>query len=583
MVYARQRMSAGRTLGGRYVLRAQLGRGGMGEVYEADDLQLDRRVAVKLLTGVSDERDLERFRREARSAARLTHPNVVQVYELALPEGEEPAYLVMERLVGEPLSALVARDAPFAPARALRIARQIASGLAAAHEAGIIHRDIKPSNVILLRGSPLADHVKVVDFGLARDVDANSVTTSGVVLGTVTFMAPEQAMGAKLGPPCDVWATGVVLYQMLTKALPHKSTVPGDIIAGLYRGDLVPLRARAPSLPARVLAIVERATTIDLDARYPSARQLLEDLERACDEVGDDVPPARAHGSAPQASSGPDLSSTVSEQATTRAASRGAPRARREEERRAARSSVWARSAAITCAAGAALGGLAIFVARRGEPVHTPPAPATRAQAEGGAALPSADDATPLAADAHGSERDTTAAITPPPGPRSTPTQRSPSPAPSASVTASREDDPSVPITTPDAGGPRSYRAHVVSSTWSGMRSRADDEPDRAKLGSLKPAAQRCLTQLVMPACDDGNFSVNLVIDVDTRSGRVTSGDTPAPACRVRRHEQRFGIGGFAACMRPAILALELGPTRSPTVSQAKTRLHFSFQFLQDD
>ncbi|MEZ4257576.1 MAG: serine/threonine-protein kinase [Polyangiaceae bacterium] len=549
-------MIAGRTLGGRYVIRTQLGRGGMGAVYEARDEQLDRRVALKLLTGVTDAKDLERFRREATSAARLEHPNIVQIYELAMPKADEPAYLVMERLVGEPLSKVIARDAPFRPARALRVGRQIASALAAAHAAGIIHRDIKPSNVMLVRGPPPADHVKVVDFGLARDVDARSVTTTGAVLGTVTHMSPEQAMGAELGPTCDVWAVGLVLYQMLTRALPHKSTAPGEIIAGLYRGDLVPIRERAPSLPPTVLAIVERAMAISVDERYASAGEMLADLERVAADVGDDVPAAPPPDSTPDAASGPEVLPTIAEVATTRTGSVRPRKSRREPEAKPSSGSLLLRSAAVTCGVGVALAVAAfVFVSRRAHPRD----PALDAASEEAVAVASAPALDGEAADPRPVVEDGGSA------PMSDADAPGPWPAASRGITVAR---------------PR--RARVVSTTSSGARSVADSDPDRARLSTLRASAQSCVSTLVMPLCDDGNFSVAFVVDVDTRSGRVLATETPAPSCRVRRRSQRFGLGGFESCVRPALRALDLGPARGATV-EATTRFEIAFQFLQAD
>jgi hypothetical protein len=573
-------MIAGRTLGGRYVIRSQLGRGGMGAVYEARDLQLERRVALKLLTGVTDAKDLERFRREATSAARLEHPNVVQIYELAMPTGDEPAYLVMERLVGEPLSTVITRDAPFKPARALRIACEMASALAAAHEAGIIHRDIKPGNVMLVRGLPPHDHVKVVDFGLARDVDARSVTTTGAVLGTVSHMSPEQAMGGELGPPCDVWALGLVLYQMLTRALPHKASAPGEIIAGLYRGDLVPIRERAPRLPETVFAIVDRALKIGADERYATAGAMLVDLERACAEVGDDIPAASHPDSAPNALSSPDAPSTVAESATTRTAL-DRPARRHEPRAEASRAGLLLRSAVVTAAVGLALAAAAFAIASRRSTAsgEAPRADASAVADEGPAPAPvsaitPADGAAPTATSASASTH----------GRRTfAPASAVVTSAPAVDAAAVVTTTPEVPVTPADGGGPRSFRAHITSTTYGGRRSTEDGDADSAVLMTTKARARACLPQLIMPMCDDGTFSVGFVIDVDTKTGRVLSARLLAASCRVSRREQRFGMDAFTACYLPAVKALDLGPTRSKAVQQPVTQMNVSYQFLQDD
>jgi len=281
-------------LADRYRIIELLGQGGMGSVYRGFDERLKRPVAIKVL---QDPRHDERFRREARAVARLSNEHVAKLLDFVErgPNNEE-AFLVLELVEGETLAkrlrANLARDVLLTWQEALGIASQIAEALAAAHAAKIVHRDIKPANVMLVSPS---DFVKVLDFGIAKLEAANNaatmmtaehvpqLTATGDVLGTITYMAPEQARGEPdVGPPADVFALGVVLYGMLAHELPHRNaSTPAEILGSLVRGELVPIEERCPMLPKDVLALVERALALSPSDRFPDGAAMHAAIEAA--------------------------------------------------------------------------------------------------------------------------------------------------------------------------------------------------------------------------------------------------------------------------------------------------------------
>jgi hypothetical protein len=288
----------GRTLGRRYKVLSLLGKGGMGAVYEAEQTDLARRVAIKVLAADADEDTLVRFKQEALAAAGLAHPNIVQVYDFI--EGEEPL-IVMELLRGRSLAALVKQTGKLAPERAVSIMTQVLAALAAAHEARIVHRDVKPENIFVCEPALPHEVVKVLDFGLARPLDeARHIarTRMGVALGTPAYMAPEQASGKNADVRMDVFAAGVTLYYALAGRRPFEGKTTSELVRAVRMQPPIPLDALCPELDLDLIRIVERSLSKDPKGRYASARELLDVLlpfagGRRTTELGVTAPPKR--------------------------------------------------------------------------------------------------------------------------------------------------------------------------------------------------------------------------------------------------------------------------------------------------
>jgi eukaryotic-like serine/threonine-protein kinase len=275
----------GHLLDGRYLMGRRIARGGMASVYEAVDTRLDRTCAVKIMHhGLGDDVAFsDRFKREARAAARLSHPHVVNVFD----QGDDPEldggtlYLVMELVAGHTLRDTIRDDAPMSPARALALMEPIVSALAAAHRSGLIHRDIKPENVLIADASS-GGRVKVADFGLAKAVSADTqhTATGGVIIGTVSYLAPELVVDGTSDARADVYAAGVVLYELLTGEKPHAGESPIAVAYKHVHEDVPPPSRLAPEVPAYVDALVARATARDRDQRPADAGVLLHQLHR---------------------------------------------------------------------------------------------------------------------------------------------------------------------------------------------------------------------------------------------------------------------------------------------------------------
>jgi serine/threonine protein kinase len=245
-------LSAQAVAGGRYRLEQPLGHGGMASVFLARDTELERPVAVKLLAEnlTGDPSFRERFVREARLAARLSHPNVVSVYD-AGEDGGRP-YIVMEHVDGESLADVLASRGRLAPEDARALALQAASGLAHAHGAGLVHRDVKPQNLLLGSDGTL----KIADFGIARAAEATALTQAGTVLGTAAYLSPEQALGEEVGPAADVYSLGAVLYELLTGRPPFEFESLADLAAKQGRMEIAPVREFAPEVPQELEDVV---------------------------------------------------------------------------------------------------------------------------------------------------------------------------------------------------------------------------------------------------------------------------------------------------------------------------------------
>jgi len=268
----------GEVLLDRYELEELVGSGGMSSVYRAHDRLLDRTVALKVLHEhhLHDPEYVERFRREARSAAVLSHPNIVTVIDRGEHDGHQ--FIVFEYVGGENLKRLIEQRKPLPVATALELAIQIARGLSFAHRSGLVHRDVKPQNV-LLNGDGQA---KVTDFGIARSLDVQrGMTQTGTVLGTSDYIAPEQAQGKHVDEQTDVYSLGVVLYELLTGEVPF----PGEnfvAVAMQHINDPAPsVRAKRPDVPPRVDAAAQRAMAKDPSDRFPTMADFGRELE-AC-------------------------------------------------------------------------------------------------------------------------------------------------------------------------------------------------------------------------------------------------------------------------------------------------------------
>ena len=268
----------GRVLDGRYRVGPRIARGGMATVYEATDLRLDRVCALKIMhSGLGDDDDFAgRFVREARSAARLSHPHVVGVFDQGDDDGT--LFLAMEYIPGHTLRDLIRKEAPMAPGKALSLLDPVLSALAAAHAAGMIHRDVKPENVLLADDG----RIKVADFGLARAVSAETqhTATGGVLIGTVSYLSPELVVDGRADARSDVYAAGVVLYEMLTGRKPHEGDTPIQVAYKHVHEDVPPPSDEIPGLPPYVDALVARATARDLELRPADARVLLHQVRR---------------------------------------------------------------------------------------------------------------------------------------------------------------------------------------------------------------------------------------------------------------------------------------------------------------
>jgi serine/threonine protein kinase len=267
----------GTVLSGRYRLEAKLGSGGMSTVYLARDQTLDRQVAVKVMhREMSEQADqLERFRQEARSVAKLSHPNVVSVID-AGEDGGYP-YIVFEYVEGETLKQRIVRDGALAPQEAIAYAIEIARGLSMAHARNMVHRDIKPQNILI----DAEGRAKLTDFGISRQLEQDGMTATGRVLGTTDYVAPEQAMGRKVDPRTDIYSLGVVLYEMLVGQVPFSADSQVGVAMKHVNEELPDVQRRRPEVSAAVALVVERSTAKDPNERYQQVGEMIDDLSTA--------------------------------------------------------------------------------------------------------------------------------------------------------------------------------------------------------------------------------------------------------------------------------------------------------------
>ncbi len=278
----------GATLAGRFRLIARLGRGGMSSVYLARHTVIDRLGAVKVLrqdlSGDPVHRD--RFLREARAVNRIQHENIVDITDYG-ETSDGVVFLVMEYLPGDSLLSVIARG-PLSLRRALDIARQIASGLGRAHQASVIHRDLKPDNVVLIPRDDRGELVKVLDFGIAKLLDQPALTLNHKVFGTPGYIAPEYATGGAITPRTDLYSLGVVLYEMVTGALPFDVEHVGELLVKHVLEPPVPPRKRVASLPPPVDALILRCLAKDPNERHRDAYHFIEDIDRLARDLRGD-------------------------------------------------------------------------------------------------------------------------------------------------------------------------------------------------------------------------------------------------------------------------------------------------------
>ena len=269
------RTPTGTLLNGRYRLDEQIGIGGMSRVYRAFDTSLERTVAIKILNRevASDSDPLERFRREARAVARLSHPHIVRVIDAGEDDGTP--YIVFEYVDGETLKQRIRRLGRLEIPEAVAYAIELARALGAAHDARIVHRDVKPQNVLIDPDG----RAMITDFGIARTLTEEGLTADGRVLGTTDYVSPEQALGQGVSGQSDLYALGIVLFEMLTGEVPFKAENQVAVAMKHVRDELPDVQERRPEVSAALAAVLDRATAKDVRHRYRDAPAMISDLE----------------------------------------------------------------------------------------------------------------------------------------------------------------------------------------------------------------------------------------------------------------------------------------------------------------
>ncbi|RLK64044.1 Stk1 family PASTA domain-containing Ser/Thr kinase [Atopobacter sp. AH10] len=272
-------ISIGDKVGGRYKIIDHIGSGGMSNVYLGHDLILNRFVAVKVLRfDFQDNKDsIRRFKREALSAAQLTHPNIVAVYDVDEENGQQ--YIVMEYNDGEDLKDYIKKHGPIEPKRAVFIMKQLLEALSLAHQNRIIHRDIKSQNVLIDHH----DHVQLTDFGIAVALSDTSVTQTNTLLGSVHYLSPEQARGSRATIQSDIYALGIVMYEILVGKVPFDGDSPVSIALKHFQEDLPSIRSQIPQVPQALENVCLRATAKNPAVRYKSCQEMYNDISTAMD------------------------------------------------------------------------------------------------------------------------------------------------------------------------------------------------------------------------------------------------------------------------------------------------------------
>ena len=307
-------MSPPTEVAGRYVLGRRLGAGGMSTVFEARDTVLERPVAVKLLAEhlADDEDFVYRFRREALSAARLQHPNIVQVFDSGHDPNSDRHYIVMEYVDGPSAADMLRERKRLDLGETIKVVRDACHGLDYAHRAGVVHRDVKPGNLLFAEEMGAT---KLADFGIAKAAEQTRITQVGSVLGTAAYLSPEQARGEEAGPPSDIYSLGVCAYQFLTGRLPHEYASLTELALKQQQDPVDPITDFRPEVPPELDEAVRVALERDPDARYGSALEMAEAIE------------AGVHGEATDATqrlgtSDYDMTQAIDQTAATRAMQR---------------------------------------------------------------------------------------------------------------------------------------------------------------------------------------------------------------------------------------------------------------------
>src|SRR5947207_2631073 len=282
-------------LGDRYRLQEPIGRGGMATIYRGRDLRMDRTVAIKVLREVysTDPKFVTRFQREAKAASALQHPNIVQVFDYGQTDGNY--FIVMELVEGTDLRRYLRSRGVLDVDRAIIIAHDVALGLGAAHRRAIVHRDVKPQNILVGRDGS----IKLTDFGIAsvyKDINAERLTTTGMTLGTVQYYAPEQAQGEIVSPAADVYALGIVMYEMLTGRTPFDGDTPVAVAMQHIQDPPVPPSQYNPSIPIALEEVILRCLEKAPEMRYRDGTLLARALELLGEQEGVMVLPATSSG-----------------------------------------------------------------------------------------------------------------------------------------------------------------------------------------------------------------------------------------------------------------------------------------------
>jgi eukaryotic-like serine/threonine-protein kinase len=281
-------MTGTTTIAGRYRIEGRLGVGGMSTVHLAFDNRLERYVALKLLAEhlADDATFVSRFRREALAAARLVHPNIVQVFDFGFDSGHHQHFIVMEHVSGNSCAELLRDQGHLQVGPAIDIVTQACRGLDYAHRNGVVHRDVKPGNLLVSD----TEVVKLADFGIARATDQSSITQVGSVLGTAAYLSPEQARGDEAGPQADLYSLGVVTYQLISGRLPYEASSLSELALKQQRESPIPLDELNPAVPAALAQAVALALAIDQRDRPADAMQLAELLQEGARGVGPAAP-----------------------------------------------------------------------------------------------------------------------------------------------------------------------------------------------------------------------------------------------------------------------------------------------------